>query len=208
MCGASSWKPCGGFPSCAEDIYLQQVWLSYLSEVNPVVGRPQCQSAGHRRGKALPCTWRGQTHSTAKQNKIFDVLYLKVWLVIRFGCFGWGFHTSHSYCPTSAFVALMTVRHKIPLRASFRIQYLCWSVNSLPSFDHLPNPKINVFSTHTLNKSHFNNCGSLAYELPYLIRGKGVESVEQVNCTSSPSIRQALSNRHTNLGGAGEKERK
>lgn len=40
--------------------------------------------------------------------------------------------------------------------------------------------------------------------LLYLTRGKGVVSVEQVNCISSPSIRQALSSRHTNLGGAGQ----
>lgn len=41
----------------------------------------------------------------------------------------------------------------------------------------------------------------------YLIRGKGVVSVEQLNCISSPSIRQALSSRDKNLGGAGEKEK-
>lgn len=40
--------------------------------------------------------------------------------------------------------------------------------------------------------------------LLYLTRGKGMASVEQVNCMSSPSIRQPLSSRHTNLGGAGQ----
>lgn len=30
--------------------------------------------------------------------------------------------------------------------------------------------------------------------------------MEQVNCISSPSIRQALSSRHTNLGGAKEEK--
>lgn len=40
-------------------------------------------------------------------------------------------------------------------------------------------------------------------ELPYLIRGKGVVSVEQENWMSSPLMRQALSSRDTNLGGAG-----
>lgn len=44
------------------------------------------------------------------------------------------------------------------------------------------------------------------FELLHLIRGRGVVSVEQVNCISSPSIRQALSSRDTNLGGAGENE--
>lgn len=65
-----------------------------------------------------------------------------------------------------------------------------------------------VFHTQCTNKTHFNNCCYFCYELPYLTRGKRVISVEQVNCISSPSMRQALSNRHTNLGGAGKKGKK
>lgn len=39
-------------------------------------------------------------------------------------------------------------------------------------------------------------------ELLHLIRGNGVVSVEQENWMSSPLMRQALSSRDTNLGGA------
>lgn len=40
-------------------------------------------------------------------------------------------------------------------------------------------------------------------EVPYLTLGKGVVSVEQENWMSSPLMRQALSSRDMNLGGAG-----
>lgn len=93
----------------------------------------------------------------------------------------------------SVSVALTTVRDKIPLRASFRIEYLHPSVNSLPSFRHLSTPDELVF--------HLQLTEYCAARL-YLIRGRGVVNVEQVNWMSSPSSRQALSRRLRNLGGA------
>lgn len=56
-------------------------------------------------------------------------------------------------------------------------------------------------------KSCSNYCGYISSVLLYLICGKGAVRVEQVNCMSSPSIRQALSSRHTNLGGAGGRKK-
>lgn len=107
--------------------------------------------------------------------------------------------TSHSYCPISASVALMTVRLRIPLRASFRMQYFSLSINSLPSLDHLHTTQIGFCNSFT----HTCNNYRCLLELPYLIRGKGAVSVEQENWMSSPLMRQALSSRDTNLGGAG-----
>jgi len=89
------------------------------------------------------------------------------------------------------------------------MENLCWSVNSLPSFNHLKAQTFTL-SLKTQISKRKKKCGFVLYcgciisVLPYLIRGKGVVSVEQENWISSPSIRQALSSRLTNLGGAGE----
>lgn len=96
------------------------------------------------------------------QKKIIDLLHIEERFVTL--CRLHGFHTSHSYCPISACVALMMLRHRMPLRASFRMQYFFWSVNSLPSLNHLPNPKADVFyalndqSNHTANTGYI--CGT------------------------------------------------
>lgn len=157
-CGSTTWKSCHWFPPCVEDIYLQLLCHSYLWEASPAVDRSHCQSVAHTLGKDLPYTWCSQTHSRAKQNKTFHILYperrslILMVLIILIHCrfYGYGIYTSHSYCPISASVAQMTVRHKIPLRASFTIECFCWLVNSLPSFNHLW--KMDVFNIHNEQK--------------------------------------------------------
>lgn len=75
-------------------------------------------------------------------------------IMIYYSFYTYGYHTSHSYCPISASVAQMTVRDKIPLRASFRTEYFFWSVSSLPSFNHLQSQKMGVFGTYNDLNNH------------------------------------------------------